>query len=142
MFNPPDEDWALSNAYWIAILSNNQKVFGEDNSPSDINSSKWIRLKEYLNDNKLRIKELILKFRSNELNIPIDTSTNWVYLSKAVGKEWTASDTDKFFVVGWNDTDNTIKKRWYKIPELVEHREVSEKISDQQPEFLHFMPIF
>jgi hypothetical protein len=135
-----DEDWILSHAYWIAILSNGEVIYGDDTSPSlEEERSEWIKLKRYLTHNKLRIKKVTFKFRSNSVDFDIPLSVNWIYLSKGVGKEWTTEQEDTFFILGIQTTPTMIDRFWYKVPELLHHRTTADEISSLKPEFLHFM---
>lgn len=139
----PDPDWELNNPYWIAILSNKEIIYGDGNDPSD--DPVWFQLKKYINYNalpaKIRIEKIILKFRSHEIHLDIPKHSEWVYFSKAMGKEWTEENTDKFFVVGIQDTPTMINKHWYKLPELTKHKESANTIEDCKEEFLIFMPV-
>lgn len=139
---PPDDDYALSNAYWYVTLSNGQTIYQDDDNPSKRQKSSWIALKRYLNVINERVVRVVLKFRSNERHFEIQDNIEWLYLSKGAGKEWTAEDVDKFFIVGWQISPTQIIKHWYKLPALAEFEIYAEALSKaiETPEFLHLMP--
>lgn len=140
--SPPDEDYSLSHAYWYMRLSNGEIIYQDDDNPNKNEKYTWLALKKYISLNKLRIKHVVFKFRSNEVHFEIKDSVNWIYFSKGIGKEWTASNQDRFFVIGWQTTPTMIERFWYKIPELIEHKTKAEELSSSNlaPEFICFMP--
>lgn len=141
IFNPPDEDWALSNAYWIAVLSDNTVIYGDGNEPALPSDSIWFKLKHHCQQAKVRVTKLTLKFRSNEIHINIPNHVNWIYLSKGKGKEWVTDQEDNFFIIGVQSTETVLEKHWYKIPELIHHKTVASEIKDLDTDFLCFMPM-
>lgn len=135
---PPNEEWAESNAYWIIHLSNGEVLYQDHD-----NIHSWPNLKRYVAWNKLRITRIILKFRSNEIHFAIKDEIDIIYLSRGVGKEWTAEREDRFIIVGWNVTPTMVQRYWYRTPELIEHMVTADEISDlvrDRAEFLYFMP--
>jgi len=137
--NPPDEDFTLSNPYWYMVLSNGETVY---QNQDDLAKPAWLNLKRYLEATQLRITRVVFKFRSHEIHFEIRDNIEWIYFCRGIGKEWMANDPDKFFVVGWQNTPNTIQKYWYKLPELVEFQVVEENLDKAKlnEEFIHFMP--
>lgn len=142
----PDEDWALSNPYWIVILSNGQVVYQNYEIEQQERTS-WPDLKKYVQENGLRIKRVIFKFRSNEIHFEINSNAKWLFFSHGAGKELniltdgSPAPTDEFFVLGIQSTDTVIKKFWYKKPELTLFMTEAEIISQIKPKFLLRMPL-
>ena len=139
--NPPNEDWALSNAYWVIALSNGQIFYQNDDELEPQGKSAWGELKKYLDETKLRISRILLKFRSNEIHFQINDDVQYIYMSKGLGKEWTSDVEDSFFVVGIQSTPTVIQKYWYKKPELTLFKKTADELDSPsvKPEFLHFM---
>lgn len=50
---------------WVALLSDNTKVYMDNNNPIYEETSAWLRLKTYCQNNNLNIKSLTFQFRSN-----------------------------------------------------------------------------
>lgn len=133
--NPPDEDFALSNAYWYANLSNGEVIY---QSADDT----WIHLQDYITKNNLRVIHFGLKFRSNTVVIPILPSYKYLYLANAVGKEWTDENTEKFFIFGFSDNEERVSCYWYKLPELTEKFKTLKNIDEipRDKNFLYKVP--
>lgn len=138
----PDEDWALSNAYWVILLSNGQVAY-EDYEIEKQGKSSWIELKEYIAEHKLRIKNIMFKFRSNQVIFVIEDSVEYISLAKGLGKG-PADEIEKgYFVLGIQSTPTVLQKFWFRKPELDIHTDMTtgQEISDCKPEFLLQMPL-
>lgn len=142
----PDEDWALSNPYWIVILSNGQVAY-QNYLIEQQEKSSWLDLQDYVREHSLRVKRVIFKFRSNEIHFEISPQAEWLFFAHGAGKEFTPNwdgspaPTDDFFVLGIQSTDTVIKKFWYKKPELSLFMTTTDLISEVKPKFLLRMPL-
>lgn len=142
----PDEDWALSNTYWIAYLSNGEIAY-QNYEIEQQEKSSWPDLQDYVRKNGLRIKRVVFKFRSNEIHFEISPQVEWLFFAHGAGRELMGNSdgsptpTDDFFVLGIQSTDTVIKKFWYKKPALNLFMTTTDLISEIKPKFLLRMPL-
>lgn len=123
--NPPDEDYALSNAYARFHLSNGLVVYDDKD---DDKPPFWFRLQDYLTENKLRVNNVVLKFRSNEIHFNLSDSARYLYFCLAAGRDSANDYTDNFYVVGRQVSPTEIECVWYKTPELLEFQTIKKDI--------------
>ena len=104
---------------WIVTLNTGRKIFQDDGRPGEDEPSAWIRLKQYLDDNKhLYIDSISLKFGSHIINNFIPPNVPAIYFSKAI---ITTLDIEskECFIVGFQGGDvNKFFRYWYILPEL------------------------
>lgn len=111
-----------SNTRWIAKLSNGERIFQDDYRPGVEPYSAWLRLKDYVEQNKLAIEDLIVQFRSNVIQINHEKVDGFFFRNAVLGGfGLRASDlslkTIQYFIVGTikNGILSTVK---YQVPEL------------------------
>lgn len=113
-------------AHWVAELSNGQLVYQDDGRPNSTNSA-WDRLARYLTTNNLKIRDLWLKFRSNELRF-LPSNADGYYFCKAAAA-FLGSTGFFSYNMGYL-TNNKVVVYSYRVPELIcyltEEREISE----------------
>lgn len=138
----PDEDWALNNAHWIILLSNGQVAY-EDYEIEKQGKSSWIELKSYVTQHQLRIKSIMFKFRSNQVNFVIGDEVEYISLAKGLGKGPAHDTEDGYFVLGLQSTPTVLKKYWFRKPSLEVNIDMTtgDEISSVKPEFLLRMPL-
>lgn len=115
---------------WIALLSDDQIVFQDDDREGTYHHSAWVRLKDYCEQEGVYIEDLKIKFRSHVVPIPKSDGYHFI---KGVGC-MVGFDPEEFFIVGTLE-NGTLKRTWYKVPEIVENKtsDVPEdKISDYE----------
>lgn len=115
---------------WIALLSDGQIVFQDDDREGTYHHSAWVRLKDYCEQEGVYIEDLKIKFRSHVVPIPKSDGYHFI---KGVGC-MVGFDPEEFFIVGTLE-NGTLKRTWYKVPEIVENKtsDVPEdKISDYE----------
>lgn len=128
-FTPPDEDWALFNAYARFHLSNGQIVYDDQDASEQ---PFWFRLQDYIYENSLRIVLIVLKFRSNEIHFPIAPDESFIYFSYGAGRDSGNDLTDNFYVLGREDRElHGLKCEWYKTPELTKFQTVHKGIQSE-----------
>jgi len=70
------DDWLdnhmVTNAVWCVVLSNGVNIIEDDGRPGVYPASSWERLRFYCNINELSIKEMKIKFRTNERHLDVD----------------------------------------------------------------------
>lgn len=138
----PDEDWALSNAYWIILLSNGQVAY-EDYEIEKQGRSAWLELKAYITEHNLRIQSIMFKFRSNQIVFTIEDNVEYISLAKGLGKGPADEVETGYFVLGVQSTPTILQKYWFRKPELTVNMDMltGEEISACKPEFLLKMPV-
>jgi hypothetical protein len=57
------EEFALANSQWVAELSNGEVAVQDDGRPGRSPESGWLRLRDYVRENGLRVVNLHLRFR-------------------------------------------------------------------------------
>jgi hypothetical protein len=105
---------------WIIVhLSNNEIIYLKD-------YSEWTSLlKEYCENNNLCIDTIVLRYRSN--SIEIDTKgTKGVYLVKSVLGQM--GQSNKYTLTSGKLIDDYVEKSIWLIPELIKHLEEQETI--------------
>src|SRR4051812_48908014 len=56
------DDLINEKLHWVAELSNGEKVFQDDGRPGETEPSAWIRLRKYVQENRLSIESIHLVF--------------------------------------------------------------------------------
>jgi hypothetical protein len=127
-FTPPDDDYALSNAYVRFHLSNGEVVYEDKDLPSF-----WFRLQEYLKSDRLRVKLVVLKFRSHEIHFSITPNERYLYFSLGAGRDSGNDVTDNFYILGRQDNEfpDKLSCVWYKTPELTKFQEIYKDLNSE-----------
>lgn len=112
-------------ARWIATLSNGLIVYQDDDryGPKD---PAWLRLTKYCKDNKLRLNNLRIQFRSNIIDFP---EFEGYYYTKGAGADMNGGRTEHFFVIGLLN-QGILRKTWWKTPEMSPMRTDEETIEE------------
>ncbi len=120
-FNPSE---FVSDVRWVASLSDGREVYQDDNRYDVDISSAWLRLKDYLSNNKLKIERLRVEFRTHTEEIP--PAQAGYFFSLGALKDLSVEETWHSYVLGWIDEDNKLNKITYKVPELI--RMIQDKV--------------
>lgn len=113
----PDE--YVNDLRWIAMLSNGETVFQDDDRPGEIPCSAWSRLKAYCHDNRCGIVSMKLEFRSHVEEIP-SNSDAYFFCRMAAAILCGDGQTFAHFVVGtYNAEKDVFELKSWKVPELI-----------------------
>jgi hypothetical protein len=131
-----EDEFLEDKTIWVAVLSNDEIVYQDDNRETEEEKSAWLRLKKYISNNKLKIKSFYLKFRSNtSLLIPNDASG--YFFSKGIMASVSNSKTVFYYSIGYIENASVHIKK-VKIPELIIFDQETRKIYDCNEEQLIF----
>lgn len=130
------DDFVLSfsdfgKAMWVAELSNGEHVFQDDDRPGTDPGSAWLRLKEYVESNKLSILGMRLEFRSNVIYMP--TNVEGYFFRKALLAAFFSTKSIHYYVVGTLE-NGIVKGRYWKVPELLPSMEKEYDPNDPEVE--------
>lgn len=104
-------------AHWVAQLSNGELIYQDDNRPGKYPESAWLRLKKYIEDNQLKIDNLWLRFRSNQVKCLPEKAEGY-YFCKAAGGMLGSTLTVHCYMLGYLTKDKIVVYS-YKVPELM-----------------------
>jgi hypothetical protein len=111
-----EDNFLEDKTIWVAVLSNGQTVYQDDNRIDYEEKSAWLRLKRYISENQLKIKTFYIKFRSNTvLSTPSDASG--YFFSKGIMGSVATSNVF-YYLVGHIENGKVYIKK-FKIPELL-----------------------
>lgn len=102
---------------WVAVLSNGQKVYQDDDRKGLEERSAWLRLKSYLSKNNLKINSFYLKFRSNILVI-LPANSSGYFFSKGIMASTGYGKNIYYFSIGHIENQKVFIKK-IQIPELL-----------------------
>ena len=106
------------HAVWVATLSSGEEVAMDDGRPGHAPASAWLRLRERVRAEGLRVVGLRLQFRSHVVR-PVPADAPGYFFSKcSVGVLSGSSFHLAFYLVG-HLTDSGVVVQRYKVPELV-----------------------
>jgi hypothetical protein len=124
---------------WFVDLTNGERIWMDDDRPGTEPRSAWLRLGMYVNENKLGIKQVCLKFRSHlECPLPANAA-GYFFAKKAIAiTGWDGTMTS--YLVG-HFQDGLIHVQEWSTPELLQQRLSTRKPSDLElPECLIMNP--
>lgn len=110
-----EDEFTLGKPIWIAVLSNGEDVYQDDNRSGSYPGPAWLRLKTYVDENKLSIERLLFKFRSHRVEVSNHEEGNT--FSKGIIAQWGARRTVHFYVNGILK-EGMIRLKWWIVPEL------------------------
>jgi hypothetical protein len=102
---------------WIAKLSNGETVYQDDDRPEVHPASAWLRLRDYCIQEKIHVKSLLLKNKSNQVVAIQDDENDGVFLTKAAGAFLFGDETLEFFNVGVIKNGKAHLTKW-KMPDM------------------------
>jgi hypothetical protein len=127
--SPPDDDFQLSNAYARFHLSNGEVVY---DLKETVGNPFWLQLQDYLRQKNLRIDNVVLKFRSNEVHYRLHPTDKYLYYSYGATRDIANDWTDEFYILGKFDSSGFVRCTWYKAPELIEHKSLYKEFEEAQ----------
>lgn len=107
---------------WIRCKLSNDEEFNCENF------EEWMDVKKKCEDNKLFPRELILQFRSHEVNIDLEKDLEGLYLIRsAMGK---IGQVSKNYITIGTIKDDIVHKRMFVTPELIVENKYEDKIEN------------
>ena len=106
-----------SHPMWIAKLSNGETIYQDDGRPEVEPASAWLRLKDYCDQEKIHVKSLLLKNKSNQIVAVEDDDNDGIFLTKAAGAFLFGDETLQFFNVGVIKDGKAYLTKW-KMPDM------------------------
>lgn len=102
--------------HWAAELSDGTTVYQDDINFTDESKSSWIQLKNYVLKNKLNIKNMYVRLRSN-IYYPNEPDAEGYFFSKGIVGILTAETID-YYIMGYIK-DNKAYLQKIKLPEIL-----------------------
>lgn len=112
-----DDEYVRDRVRWVAVLSNGETVYEDDDRPGLDEPSAWKRLKAYCQDQNVCIVQLWLQFRSNRVHVEPDNADGYFLVKSAFGV-WGDAQTFHAYILG-SLVDGKIETVKWKVPELV-----------------------
>ena len=113
------EDTWVHSTRWVVELSNGETVWQDDGRPG-LEDSAWVRLKNYCEQNSLKIKNLRLKFRNNMPDKVYEGGD--FFFSKLIRAAFISSkgaaDNSHYYLIGVTNGDTVMIDKWL-VPALV-----------------------
>jgi hypothetical protein len=100
---------------WVATLSNGQIVYQDDDRPYLFPTNSWLRLKQYILLNKLKIDYIQIKFRSH-IELVTPKGADAYYFSNRVASFHGLNIN--YYIVGWIENDKIKFGKW-RVPEIL-----------------------
>lgn len=108
----------LDKVRWEAELSNNTICIEDNDRPEYLERSAWLRLKQYLKDNNLNIKNLKIRFRDNVI-YPVPPNAPAYMIRDGAMCDWNVQKTKTLLIVGFlHPQENKIHTQAFLTPEL------------------------
>jgi hypothetical protein len=112
------DDYLDDKPYWVAELSNGEKIWQDDNRPGVNPPQAWLRLKEYMVETKAKIVKLYLQNRSH-LEFPLPDNAPGYFFCKKLLASLTGTVKIHSYVLGHWDGRKIYLSEW-QVPELLE----------------------
>lgn len=113
-------DCFVPELHWVAHLSNGETIYYDQR---DDQPAAWLRLKQYVEGNKLSIEKIVLRFRSHSETLPCSpmgyyhTKTAIGNLSMSSGGSY-GMPTVEVWKFGSILDNGLVKVDWWRVPEL------------------------
>lgn len=113
-----EDEFILENPQWIADLSNGVRIYQDDYREGLSPPSAWQRLKQYLYENNLTIKNFRVRNRSHWENpVPADA---YAYYFGRCATAYVGRPTNESYVIGHLDlTAGQFYVQYICVPELI-----------------------
>lgn len=112
-----EDDYVAEKPRWVAVLDDGQTVYQDDDRPGADPPSAWKRLGAHCRENRRRIAEFWLQFRSHRILIEPKNADGY-YFVKGAYRLLDAPTTHHTYVVGALIGD-VVKTSTWQIPELI-----------------------
>lgn len=116
-----EDDYVRERPRWVAELSNGETIYQDDDRPGVVLPGAWLRLKDYLQENHLSIRQLWLQFRTNRIQIGEPNAAGYLLARMAFGIMSSDGEMEQFdgLVVGvYIEKSDDIWAYTFKLPEL------------------------
>lgn len=110
-------------------------VFDNEYHGIVLNTMDWRNCKKYAEENKLKIKDLSIRIRSNFENINVDNCEGVFFKTGSVAQLGAVFNTFNTFLLGVKDK-NIVKIRKYRIPEIIMYSEEEREINSDDSEMI------
>lgn len=117
--------------HWWTQLSNGEKVFYDHRDDCE---PAWLRLKKYVELNKLNIEKIVLQFRSHIEELP--ANADGYFHVMGIGANLALDEQgswggacEELWKFGILNGDN-VHIKWWRVPELLVINEVVKNVSD------------
>jgi len=104
-----------NNPVWIAMLSNGETIYQDDDRPNVEPQSAWLRLKSYCEDNDLHIVNMKIKNRSHMLEV--GNECDGFFFCKVAGSYMFGTETHHAFSIGTLENGRLRVRKW-NLPSL------------------------
>lgn len=129
------EDHFLEDrSMWVAILSDDTKIYADDNRPGCEPASAWLRLTAYLKSSKLKIIKFGIKFRDHYEWLP-DNCDGYFFVNGVLGALF-SDKTLSYQILGYVENDKIIC-RYYSIPALLVRETTIRDLKDSPSLFMN-----
>ena len=112
-----EDSFIFERPRWVAILSDETKVYQDDDRPNLEIKSAWIRLKKHVKENKLKIKKVYFQFRSNIFDVFPENAEGY-YFSNGVIGQLSSDYSINLFIFG-EIIGDIARIKSIKVPELI-----------------------
>ena len=123
-----DKEYFENKTCWVVELSDGTIIYQDDGKDLNLEYSAWIRLKQYLQENNLKINHIFVKFRSNVLDI-IPKNKEGYFFSIGIIGMMSSTQNVNFYLIGYIE-DNKVNIKKIRVPELIVFDEEVRDISD------------
>lgn len=113
-----EDDFIFNKPIWFVILNDGERVYQDDDRPGEFPASAWLRLKEYLKDNNKQIKEIYLKFRSNEVPLSFPADAEGFFFSKRLICFGYGTLQVNAYMLGYT-IGESVEIFTYQVPEMI-----------------------
>ena len=132
------DEFIENKCIWIIDLSNDIKIFQDDDRPKLHTCSAWKRLGYYMEDygDTVSIAKMRLRFGTHIIELPPER--HYYFYSRGILQSASQTYGLDFHIVGWptEDKQESLVCTWFKTPELVMTSQKPRAISDCQTEQL------
>lgn len=104
-----------NNPIWIAMLSNGETIYQDDDRPNVEPQSAWLRLKSYCEDNDVHIVKMQIKNRSHMLEV--GSECDGFFFCKVAGSYMFGNETHHAFSIGTLENGRLRVRKW-NLPSL------------------------
>src|SRR5688572_3270325 len=131
-----EDDYIREKLRWIVTLSNGENIYQDDDRPGEDEPKTWLRLKQYLIDNSLKIVGFKIQFCSHIEQAAPENATGY-YFAKKIGAYGFGGQNimNNYYVVGYLDNDRIYTTDWM-VPEIIPIAKDSREIKPDDPHLI------
>jgi hypothetical protein len=113
-----EDNFLEDKPIWFVDLSNDERIWMDDDRPGVHPRSAWRRLAAYLKETETSIVRMYIKFRSH-LECPLPENASGYFFSHKVLAGWGENVTIASFLIGFFDGKGIQIQEWL-VPELIQ----------------------